>query len=839
MISGVKVKVSDRSGNLQDLPGDIIDLNVETVCNGGSGTGYLTFARPFSNIGAIDHDYRTQIWIPNPDGTWPTDPFYDGRVMKVDRQQLATAGRIKAYVEGWFTALNYGIVTATVTPGVQPNGIDNGQQDAGALINLFAGLYSPATPVAFGTSGPTTIGVNVGQLQWDGAGLAQVINDITQSILDSNNSLYDWFVVGKADKSITVTWGPEQNPNIVGTANWLTLFQTDIDQYQIVDDFSRIINMIVAYGGMDPFTQQTVWNPYSNSGSIATYTLRQAKKSWTTATNLTQLSQLATAFLQRFGLPQSAGQFRILKPTPVATAGQWVQVFETPTVKRQMKITRVELRVNKQRVEQICTVGIPLPAVEQLAQGPDPTGSYNAGRTSSVKPASLTQDSILGGVLPSWPAGGQNVSYSLGVARIGGTTLNVNGKQTTAVNHVGGYPGSGSPQTITVNTMNPIPTVGTGVLVDVGAQLETVYPTSFTATTMTGIFAKAHANGAQIIVLQATLNLPNGTTTTYLDGAGFIHPIAIDPFQGMPIPISAQPGQIALDDFTVLNGKITGWRPRAPRGGFDASSPLNLQASVNPFATNSNVTSSATTTIGGGPGSSTVTVSWSSFTVYNPDGSSIAVAGGSTVYASLNPSTTYWFLGVYVEFGCGYAVVVPAPQTSQPTVQQENTINLDGNIGMISAFSITTPAAGGSGTGGGGHGVQCPAPWQMLERKHRDTGEIGYVPAIEVEIGDLLPLGDEWKRVYAKTVAPCELIKVWVNGKMREVDAGHLWPVDGDWLSTQMLSLTTPIESVDGKPVFAQRIERSGPGLCVQLSVQGGLYTFDRVKAHNFPQMTF
>ena len=423
---GCNIMVFDTSDNLVDVPADGFEFEVEQVVNGGASTGYIIFPRQYYDIGNIDDGYRVQIYLPD-----SAQPYWDGRVVKIDRLNKDTRADMRADLEGWMTALDYAIVSEILTPGVQANGVDNGQMDAGTYLTHLASTYLPSppaqVPVTIGYVGESTIGLNLDSLQFDGEGLSSCINDVITQLFDDVNGIWEWFVVGYADKTINLVWRPEQDPNVQASASWLTLFMTDLDQYQVVTDYTRIKNMLVAYGGKDPSTGLTLWGPYTNSASIADHGLRQAKTTFSTAVSQQTLNQFATAWLAIYADPEDLGQFRLLKPTARATAGQWLQIWETPGFLREGKITRVQLRAQQgqNRIEQWVYFGTPLPSVEALSQGTDPNGSFHSARLGATAPTSSANDAILSGVTPNWTTGSTTVNYSAGVARLNGITHSI------------------------------------------------------------------------------------------------------------------------------------------------------------------------------------------------------------------------------------------------------------------------------------------------------------------------------------------------------------------------------------------------------------------------------
>lgn len=867
-----QLKIFDKANNLIDVPADAIDIDLETTINGGSGSGYISFPRQFFQIGAIGDGYRVQLYLPSQVNSQTMALWYDGRITKIDRYMAyATRADVKAYVEGWMTACDFSIVSEIITPGVQSNGINNGQLDAGDYLVHLAQTYLPAppqqVPVAFGYSGPDPIGLNLDAMQFDGAPLGAVFDDVIKSLLDNQNNVYEWLVVGSPTGAINLIWRPEQNPNTISSAAFLVLDYTKFDQYQIVDDFTRVINQVVAYGGKDPTTGMTVWGAYSNSTSIALYGLRQGKISKPTAISQTQINYFATAYLNEYAFPQQSGGFRLLAPDARATAGQWVQIQETPAFRRQMKLLRVNVKIKGQRVEQFCYVGLPLPSAEHLAQGPDPTGSYNSARLGATDTARRTDtDSVLSGMVPTWVGGSNVVTYSAGVVQLGGQTY------------------FWSVGNIALN------------------------------------------NGSWSIVL-----------TTAATGLVIT---------AMPASVAQRYGHLVLDDFNVVGGSIIGWRARAPRGSnSDTSTGQIYQASIPPLAVGVTVTSSASTTAG----VSTITVSWTAGTIFWPNGTTTALAAGSSTFTGLAPSTTYYIYGLWwsshlstplavptltgvstfpgggvfransvhswivtainnagetsasneitatasssgvgsfvlawntvpgataynvyrsdsgpgnegfiatqpdITYGdngtiapgqappasntaLAYSsgVTVPTPQTSTPTIQQKNTPNMDGNVAISANFSVTTPASGSSG-GGGGHGNTCPLVYQTLE-----TSERGPVAAADVEIGEHLPGSQigEWKRVLAKKIAPCQGCAVTVEGVRLFVDTAHLWMTTRGWVRMELLTLDDTLVRNDGTFAAVEKIEHIGPSHMAMLTVEDHVYSFGGLIGHNFPIVT-
>lgn len=95
--------------------------------------------------------------------------------------------------------------------------------------------------------------------------------------------------------------------------------------------------------------------------------------------------------------------------------------------------------------------------------------------------------------------------------------------------------------------------------------------------------------------------------------------------------------------------------------------------------------------------------SWTSFNIYNPDGSTYTVGSGSQNFTGLTGGTTYYF-GFYVSTATGVLTGVLSDVSSGKAkfsaAYITQTLNGDGNIAIN--YNVTAvPTAGGSGGGGG------------------------------------------------------------------------------------------------------------------------------------------
>jgi hypothetical protein len=162
-----------------------------------------------------------------------------------------------------------------------------------------------------------------------------------------------------------------------------------------------------------------------------------------------------------------------------------------------------------------------------------------------------------------------------------------------------------------------------------------------------------------------------------------------------------------------------------------ASTFLNNQGSVVGAAANTFSYTSTTTSI---------TWTWSAFTAYNPDGSTLSVAAntGGTAFTGLTSSTTYYF-GFYVVVSTGVCHVVlsaASSGTAACTAQQIATVfNGDGNDGVNwNVTAATTSSGSGGGSGGGIGGGGCFTGNTRIVTAHGVRPFHGYVDGQIIQI---------------------------------------------------------------------------------------------------------
>lgn len=394
--------IFDKNNMLQDIPPDALDANFETQVNGGSSTGTLQFPRRFWNIGAIAEGYRVQFFMPDN----LTVPWYDGRITEEDTAVTVANGKISVGVEGYATALDDADVTFTLSPGVQPNGVDNGQMDYGAMLSWMLGKYLPS---GFTASVPASAGVNVMGIQANHQGLGQTLDQVTRSILDSSSAHWEWYCDGAGIASTSPNKIVTVQPVSVNAASPISCDQlVDLYEYDLRVDYKSIKNMLVLYGGKDPTTGETAWGSFTSSSSISSYGLRQFSQTVSQLTSNAQVQQYATAQLALLSQPTYTGSFKVLRPTSAWRGGKWVQVFEPySNGLRTMRLSKVTIEVKGgARITMTCEPNSPIPSIDKAIFD-------SANRTSSTISgvAARPQTTSLSGV-STLVSGGNIVSFA-------------------------------------------------------------------------------------------------------------------------------------------------------------------------------------------------------------------------------------------------------------------------------------------------------------------------------------------------------------------------------------------------------------------------------------------
>jgi hypothetical protein len=309
-----------------DIPCDIMSVSATTIVNGGASDCTIEMPRSFAEIGSIGVAYRIQIFLPDNLIT----PWWDGRVTQIDMKSTGVGARMTVNGEGWETQLNDDIVNFTVTPGVQSDGVDNGQIDyAKFIIWMLVGSGDPSwqgyLAPGYTLAIPELAGVNIIGFQAQQQGLADVLNTVTQSILDASGSHWEWYADGGPLLSKQVLVQPVANNEAVPIA---LDKNADCNNYDVLATYSGIHNMLVLFGGNDPNTGAQLWGPYVDSVSVALYGLRQYSETNSYLVSQAQVTQYAVAQLEVAAYPVFTGGWNMKKATSAIRAGKWVQVFE-------------------------------------------------------------------------------------------------------------------------------------------------------------------------------------------------------------------------------------------------------------------------------------------------------------------------------------------------------------------------------------------------------------------------------------------------------------------------------------------------------------------------------
>lgn len=409
-----RLLIFDTNGNMTAACQDMLTGTFEDIVNGGSGQATIELPRRFVDLGWIGPAYRVQFFLDDGLG----DPWFDGRVSEIDQNQDMSGDyeSITVHAEGWHTALNDAIVSEVLSPGVQPNGVNNGPMNADTYLTHLIATYMNSS--IFASAFVASIPIGLDQITFDGTGLSDCIDQIVQQVLSNTGQLFEWWVRGQVANGgkPAIVIQPQSNPSQVTTNYYspsnqlITQFLTkvkdsDIYSYQIQNSSRDLSNMIALYGGTDPNTGLQVYGVFKDSTSISLYGLRQKKVTNTALVSSASLGFYATAFLLLNAYPQPQGSFKLFRATDFARAGQWFQIYEGglmsvngntewivgsnqllgehPPNLKQMRAIRVVTSVQKaDRIEQEVSVTAPRPFIDQ--------DYYAALDSSATKQASQT-----------------------------------------------------------------------------------------------------------------------------------------------------------------------------------------------------------------------------------------------------------------------------------------------------------------------------------------------------------------------------------------------------------------------------------------------------------------
>src|SRR5579862_2036805 len=374
-----QLQVYDQNNNLVDVPqGDVEEIRIQKVLNGGSGEGTITFRRRFNDIGAVGYTYSFRLWIWPGGQTMPTDPYWTGIQEDPDQVQLSASGQCVVHAYGDFTLLNDGLVSLECNPGVA----GNPSLDCASLLttlvpsNLPPGFLAPVIPSTMFPLLPVT---------YTHQGLADVIDDLLKQGRDSTGLLFVWRVKVNRAGQRQVIISIDQNPNVLnGTGgNPLVLFRhlfanSDFDTYKIANKYRDLYNVVAVYGAKDPTTGAQAFFVAEDATSISDFqrVKEQAINVPSLATNAA-CQAYGEIWLDLNAYPSAEGSCRLLRCDPTIDVGTWVQFWEAPSLPnplgglnapsiKQVRITQVDLLISKpNRVEQTLTSTSPVPYLDK------------------------------------------------------------------------------------------------------------------------------------------------------------------------------------------------------------------------------------------------------------------------------------------------------------------------------------------------------------------------------------------------------------------------------------------------------------------------------------------
>ena len=191
----------------------------------------------------------------------------------------------------------------------------------------------------------------------------------------------------------------------------------------------------------------------------------------------------------------------------------------------------------------------------------------------------------------------------------------------------------------------------------------------------------------------------------------------------------------------------------------------------------------------------TATISWSSFSILNGDGTTTTVSSGSQLVSSLTATTAYTFYAYVVagtttvsfaavSGGVGSPAIVYTaanPTAAQTLVLQQNTALSSGGV------SFTTPTTGTGSGSGGGSGACCNAANTYVEHRERGT-----VLLADCKVGDFIRGQEGFVEIATLKLWPQkDFIRVTIHtGETVEITAAHhLTDFEGKEIKVGRLSL--------------------------------------------------
>lgn len=380
---------------LVDLPNSIISGSFSDVVNGGSAQGQFQVPRHFveGNIntlsattvsGLLGYGYRVQFFL------WDSiDPWYDGRIVEWDQEQLANkdSETITVFTEGFSTQLAYAAASYALNPGVQANGQINAGPPADQILTRIITTFMDAK--VFGPARIPSMGVNLDAFDYEDEPLDKVIDDLIKQVQDNTGAIFEWWVRGSNGGPPQIVIQPQANPASQPIAYFTPSGATPNDyiyewknstifDYKITNRGKDMANQIALYGGRLSNGPQ-IYGAFQDPTSISLYGLRQKKVTNANLLSATSLTNYARVWLLQNGYAKPQGTFKKLIPSDSARAGRWFQImdpgvtdtaFKYVAFLKQVRAVKVECVFGADHIDQLVTFTAPRPYID--------TGIYNA-----------------------------------------------------------------------------------------------------------------------------------------------------------------------------------------------------------------------------------------------------------------------------------------------------------------------------------------------------------------------------------------------------------------------------------------------------------------------------
>jgi hypothetical protein len=329
------ILVFNKSNQLVTVITDALQGSFTDVVNGGSSSGTFQCPKSFIDVGWLDYDFRVQFYLND-----SIDPWYDGYISEFDQTQDSDEydrESVTVLTDGWSTFMSRAIVTETLSPGVQSNGVDNGIEYADEYLIHLTTTYLDSEH--FGNCYIASIPIGLDEISFDGTGLDQCIDTVVKQVLNETGNLFEWWVRGTRYGLPQLIIQPQQNPALqttsyytparkIATTYYPEFKDSTMYDYSIQNSAADLANQIALYGGQDPATGLTVYGPFKDSTSISLYGLRQKQVTDTSLVSTASLANYATAYLIMNGYPQPQGSYKKFAPTDAMRSGLWLQIME-------------------------------------------------------------------------------------------------------------------------------------------------------------------------------------------------------------------------------------------------------------------------------------------------------------------------------------------------------------------------------------------------------------------------------------------------------------------------------------------------------------------------------